>query len=71
MTETATTPAPMREAKGKRREISEEMRRWADSVIVPALVREYLAERGHDNELVPMEGLVPECRTVLTAKETL
>jgi hypothetical protein len=40
-----------REAKGKRQEISEEIRRWADNVMVPALVREYLAERDQDKEL--------------------
>ena len=70
MRATVTTPATMREAEKKRQEIGADMRRLADNVIVPALLREYLAERDRDKELVTMEGPVPECRVASAKKET-
>ncbi len=46
--------------------LSPELKSWIDSVIVPALVREYLASREHDESACREGEVVPEFATSRT-----
>ncbi len=47
--------------------LSPELKAWADGVIVPALMRAWLAQHGPDKDLAPGEGDVVECAASSTA----
>lgn len=43
--------------------MSPEVRSWIDNVLVPAMVREYVAEHRRLNSLASPSVAVPECET--------
>jgi len=47
--------------------LTSELKAWADRVIVPALVRAWLAEQGPEKDLAPGAGGVVGCAASSTA----